>query len=68
MPNKYYIRNGCDMPEILYCENDAEAFSVARLRNAKDKRANWKVYDEKGRVIFGVYQNNESGHFERVCK
>lgn len=59
---KYYIRNGNggDILDIIYCENDAEAFREAQIRNALDKRAFWKVYTERGDRIFGVRQMNES--------
>ena len=53
--------------ETVECESEAEAFEITVVRNWKDRSACWKAYTERGDLIYGLYQNNESGQFKTVC-
>ena len=50
---KYYIANEAGRVEEMWFNNDNEAFNYAIQRNRK-KYENWKAYDERGYLIFGV--------------
>ena len=53
--------------ETVECESEEEAFETIVVRNRKDRPACWKAYTERGDLIYGLYQNNESGQFKTVC-
>ena len=52
--------------ETVYLGSDAEAFALAQVRNRKDHSRPWRAYDDQGRRIVGLYQDNESGHVEGI--
>ena len=52
--------------ETVTCSNAQEAFELVQSRNRKERSQPWRAYDEHGRLIVGLYQDNESGHVEGV--
>ena len=52
--------------ETVTLGSDAEAFAMAQDRNRKDRSQPWRAYDEHGYRIFGLFQDNEGGHIERI--
>lgn len=50
---RYYIANEAGRVEEMWFNNDNEAFTYAVERNKK-KYENWKAYDQRGDLIFGV--------------
>lgn len=53
----YYLKDRYGMVEIFKCNTDQEAFAHAQMRNQKSD-ANWKAYDERGNLIFGIADFN----------
>ena len=53
----YYLKNQYGKVETLKCNTDQEAFANAQMRNKKSD-ANWKAYDERGNLIFGIADFN----------
>lgn len=51
---KFYLVNG-DTIETAHFNSNEEAFKESQKRNARDRHANWKAYDEIGDAIYGVY-------------
>ena len=51
----------------MECDGEAEAFEITIMRNRRDRSACWKAYTERGELIYGLYQNNESGQYKTVC-
>ena len=55
--------------ETVACNSSLEAFELAQERNRKERRTQpWRAYDERGQRIVGLYQNNDSGRFDRVIE
>ena len=54
--------------ETVTCCSAQEAFELVHNRNRKEHSQPWRAYDEWGYRIVGLYQNNDSGCFERVMK
>lgn len=53
----YYLKNQYGNVETLKCNTDQEAFAHAQMRNKK-LDVNWKAYDERGNLIFGIADFN----------
>lgn len=51
---KYYLQNMYGHTEEAWFNNDNEAFAYTVKRNKTDNVC-WKVYDERGNLIYGLY-------------
>lgn len=50
---KYYLQNMHGHTVESWFENDEAAFKCAAKRNKADN-TNWKAYDERGNLIYGI--------------
>lgn len=50
---KYYLQNMFGRVEEIWLNDDNAAFEYAVNRN-KRENANWKAYDERGNLIYGL--------------
>lgn len=48
----FYLKDGFKSSEAVNCANVREALAIARERNRKDKGANWKVYTQRGDLVY----------------
>lgn len=53
----YYLKNQYGQVETFKCNSNKEAFLHAQMRNRKSD-VNWKAYDERGNLIFGIADFN----------
>lgn len=64
---RFFLQNKDLQVETVECDGEAEAFEITVTRNRRDRSACWKAYTERGELIYGLYQNNESGQYKTVC-
>lgn len=64
---RFFLQNKDLQVETVECDGEAEAFEITVTRNRRDRSAFWKAYTERGELIYGLYQNNESGQYKTVC-
>lgn len=64
---RFFLQNKALQVETVERESEAEAFEITVVRNRKDRSTCWKAYTERGDLIYGLYQNNESGQYKTVC-
>lgn len=50
---KYYMQNKYGRVEEMYFHSDEDAFNHTIKRNKRSDE-NWKVYDERGNLIYGL--------------
>ena len=65
--NKYYMRRCDGRVDEIYLENDQAAFNYAHDRGRRE-HTEYRAYTDRGNLIFGVYQANDSGKFDTVCR
>ena len=58
--NAYYLWDGKSAAEKITCADDAAALRLAQTRNRWTRGANWKAYDDRGRLIVGVCRMNQT--------
>ena len=51
--NKYYFAVNGETRKVENFENDAQAFDH-RCKLERETRENWKVYDVRGDLVYGV--------------
>lgn len=64
---RFFLQNKDLQVETVECDGEAEAFEITVTRNRRDRSAFWKAYTERGELIYGLYQNNESGRYKTIC-
>ena len=59
MKKKYYLQNSFGRVEEMWLDNDEEAFRYAQERNRRQYE-NWKAYNERGDLIFFVFDGRKT--------